>query len=174
MSKKHVDFNFFFFKFLACAVPTDKCHGRQMPNGCKACSPYESGSSRRLIYMHYHDCVYSKNQFGFSKIIIIRLGYQPEIHKSRSQRRAAPSPPIKKKKKKKKRKKEKRKKTSIPKPWRHIYRALLSMNYIPTNIPQPPGLHWDFHCALGGEHMNAPGKSCTQFVINRFVAVYTH
>ena len=28
----------FFFKFVACAVPTDKNHGRQMLNGYKACS----------------------------------------------------------------------------------------------------------------------------------------
>ena len=119
MATKHVDFNFFFFfKFVACAVPTDKSHGRQMLNGYKACSPYESGSSRSLIYMHYHDCVYSKNQLGFSIIIIVSLGYQHSaLHKA---------PPSKKKK------------TSIPKPWRHIYRALLSMNYIPTTIPQPP------------------------------------
>ena len=97
----------FFFKFVACAVPTDKSHGRQMLNGYKACSPYESGSSRRLIYIHYHDCVYSKNQQGFSKIIIIRLGYQHSmLHKSRSQKGTAPPPPppppLKKKKKKKK------------------------------------------------------------------------
>ena len=134
MAKKHVFIFFcrlqlFFFKFVACAVPTDKSHGRQMLNGYKSCSPYESGRSRRLIYMHYHDCVYSKNHLGFS---IIRLGYQhSELHKSRSQRGAAPSPPPP-------RSKNKNKKTSIPKPWRHIYRALLSMNYIPTTIPQPP------------------------------------
>ena len=65
--QKHVDFNlfiiiFFFFKFVACAVPTDKSHGRQMLNGYKACSLYESGSSWSLIYMHYHDCVYSAFQ----------------------------------------------------------------------------------------------------------------
>ena len=64
--QKHVDFNLFiiifFFKFVACAVPTDKSHGRQMLNGYKACSLYESGSSRSLIYMHYHDCVYSAFQ----------------------------------------------------------------------------------------------------------------
>ena len=139
-----------------------------MLNGYKACSIYESGSSRSLIYMRYHDCVYSKNQLGFSVIIIISLGYQhSELHKSRSQRGAASSPPPPSSKNAKKT-------PPIPKPWRHIHRALLSMNYIPTTIPQPPGLHWDFHCALGCEHRNAPGKSCTQFVINRFVAVYTH
>ena len=122
--------------------------------------------------IHDHDCVYSKNQLGFSIIIIISLGYQhSELHKSRSQRGAASSPPPPSSKKAKKKKKKKK---NIPKPWRHIHRALLSMNYIPTTIPQPPGLHWDFHCALGCEHRNAPGKSCTQFVINRFVAVYTH
>ena len=43
----------FFFKYVACAVSINKSHGRQMLNGYKACSLYESGSSRSLIYMHY-------------------------------------------------------------------------------------------------------------------------
>ena len=62
---------FFFFKFVVCAVQTDKNNGRQM-------------LSKRL---------------GFLIILIIRLSYQhSELHKSRSQRGAAPSPPLKKSK----------------------------------------------------------------------------